>query len=253
MDIATPIGLIAGFALLAWAMLSGGELSTFIDIPSVIIVIGGTFSAVLVNYPLSSVLNLMRVVQNAFFGKESSMMATIDQLVELAEKARREGILSLEALLPSIEDQFLKNGLQHTIDGTEAETLKAILYSEVSQLEGRHGDGQKIVKSMSSLAPAFGMIGTLVGLVLMLKKLDDPSKIGVGMAVALITSLYGAVLANLVFIPLEGKLKFKTAGEVKRRELIIEGLLALQAGENPRLLRSRLQTFLAPKERKPVH
>jgi chemotaxis protein MotA len=180
-------------------------------------------------------------------------MTTIDQLVELAEKARREGILSLEALLPTIQDDFLKSGLQHTIDGTEAETLKAILFSEVSQLENRHADGRKMIKSMATLAPAMGMIGTLVGLILMLKKLDDPSKIGAGMAVALITSLYGAILANQVFIPLEGKLKDKTGEEVQRRELIIEGLLALQAGENPRLLRSRLQTFLPPKERKPVH
>ncbi|MBL8027213.1 MAG: motility protein A [Fibrobacteres bacterium] len=253
MDLSTPIGLISGIVLIAWAIMSGGDLATFIDIPSVIIVVGGTIAAMMINFPFGKLMNLFRVIPKAFANTNAEPMAIIDQLVEFSEKARREGILSLESILPNIQDPFLRSGLQLTIDGTDADTLKGILYAEVSQLENRHGDGQKTVKAISTLAPAFGMIGTLVGLVLMLKTLDDPTKIGAGMAVALITTFYGAMISNLITIPLEGKLKTKTTDEVRIREMIIEGLLSIQSGENPRLIRSRLQAILPPSSRKPVH
>ncbi|MBP7461649.1 MAG: MotA/TolQ/ExbB proton channel family protein [Candidatus Delongbacteria bacterium] len=250
MDLATIIGVLTGVALIAWSILLGGSLMTFVDIPSVMIVVGGTIAATLINFPLKNVLMVVTVVKNSFFHTDKSPSDAITQIVQLAEKARREGILALENYLEGVESEFLKGGIRLAVDGIEADTVRAIMETELSYLESRHKNGQYILEMMGSFSPAFGMIGTLIGLVQMLKTMDDPSTIGPGMAVALITTFYGALMANLIFIPLGGKLKIRSAQEIMIKELIIEGVMSIQSGDNPRIVEQKLKAFLEPKQRK---
>ncbi len=252
MDIATLIGIIASAVLISFAILSGSGVSFFFSFKSVLIVFGGTFGATLVNYPLSEVLAVMNVAKNAFLFQSGSAMQTIDVLVGVAEKARREGILAIEREIEDIDDKFMKMGVQFAVDGTEPETIRAIMESELAGMEDRHKLGRQIFEAMGTYAPAFGMIGTLIGLIQMLASLDDPSNIGAGMAVALVTTLYGSMAANIVFLPIAGKLDFRSREEIRRKELVIEGILAIQSGDNPRIVREKLLTFLAPKDREGV-
>ncbi len=252
MDIATLIGIIASATLISFAILSGSGVSFFFSFKSVLIVFGGTFGATLVNYPLSEVLAVMNVAKNAFLFQTGSAMQTIDVLVGVAEKARREGILAIEREIEDIDDKYMKMGIQFAVDGTEPETIRAIMESELAGMEDRHKLGRQIFEAMGTYAPAFGMIGTLIGLIQMLAALDDPSNIGAGMAVALVTTLYGSMAANIVFLPIAGKLDFRSKEEIRRKELVIEGILAIQSGDNPRIVREKLLTFLAPKDREGV-
>ena len=171
-------------------------------------------------------------------------------MVELAEQARREGILAIERHIDNIDDDFMKSGIQLAVDGSEPEVMRNIMENELNNLQNRHKLGQAIFTAMGMYAPAFGMIGTLIGLIKMLRTLDDPTQIGAGMAVALVTTFYGAVFANLIFLPIAGKLRTRSEKEVLERELIIEGILAIQSGDNPRIIRGKLLTFLAPSARK---
>ena len=250
MDIATILGIGAGLLMIAATSLlsTGGE--TFIDIPSLMIVFGGTMAATFVNFPIGDVIKVMKVVQKAFFSKEPNPEKLIDKLVELAEKARREGILAIERHIDELDDKFMKNGIQLAVDGSEPEVMRNIMENELSNQQNRHRLGQSIFTAMGTYSPAFGMIGTLIGLIKMLNTLDDPTQIGAGMAVALVTTFYGAVAANLIFLPIAGKLKTRSEKEVLERELIIEGILAIQSGDNPRIIRGKLLTFLAPSVRK---
>lgn len=249
MDIATLIGIIAAALLVLGSILTGQGVSFFFNLPSVMIVFGGAFGATLVNFPLSEVLAVINVAKNAFLAKSVSSVETIETLVQVAEKARREGILAIERELDEIDDPFMKLGIQYAVDGTEPETIRAILESELSSMEERHKQGKKVLDALGTYAPAFGMIGTLIGLIQMLAALDDPSQIGAGMAVALVTTLYGALAANIVFIPMAGKLEFRSREEVRRKELVIEGILSIQSGDNPRIVREKLKTFLPPAQR----
>jgi chemotaxis protein MotA len=249
MDLATIIGLIAAFLLIAISILTGQGVSFFFSISSVMIVFGGLMGATLVNYPLSEVLAVIRVARNAFLIRSAPPYETIDILVDIAEKARREGILAIERELDDIQDDFMKLGIQYAVDGTEPETIRAILESELTSMEDRHRQGKKIFEAMGAFAPAFGMIGTLIGLIQMLAALDDPSKIGAGMATALVTTLYGSLAANIVFLPMAGKLEYRSREESRRKELIIEGILSIQSGDNPRIVREKLKTFLPPQDR----
>ncbi|MFZ0392053.1 MAG: MotA/TolQ/ExbB proton channel family protein [Calditrichia bacterium] len=249
LDIATLAGLFGGTIIILLSIMVGGGLAAFINLPSLLVVVGGTIAAVLVQYPLNDVLNLVGITRQTLMSKSAEPQSLIETIVGFAEEARRDGLLALEKHIRELDDNFVKEGLQLAIDGTEPELLREILYTEVNNLEERHGKGHGILEAFGTFAPAFGMIGTLIGLVLMLQNMKDPAGIGPAMAVALITTFYGAVLANLVFLPLAGKLKERTREEVKVREMIMEGILSIQSGDNPRLVEQKLKTFVPPKMR----
>lgn len=246
MDLTTLIGIASGVGLVLMAILQGGGVAIFINIPSLMITVGGTIGATLINFPMSKVIGVMKVVKKAFFHKESSPENTIATLVEFARVARREGVLALEERLSGTDDPFFRKGVQLAVDGTPPETIRDILTIDLDSLQERHRAGQSIFTAMGTYSPAFGMIGTLIGLIQMLRSLDDPSKIGQGMATALITTFYGALMANLVFLPIAGKLKVRSEEEVLNKQLIMEGIIAIQSGDNPRVVEDKLKSFIAP-------
>ena len=252
MDIATLVGLVSGFGLIGAAIIMGGSPKMFYDTGSIIIVLGGTVASVLINFPLSDVLTVMNTTKNAFFHKDNPPEGLIQKLVNFATIARREGILALEAHAGDADDEFLEKSIQLAIDGTSPELIKDILTTELAFMEERHANGQGILQAAGTYAPAFGMIGTLVGLVNMLAALDDPSSIGAGMAVALLTTLYGAILANVFFLPAVGKLKVRSSNELLSKELVIEGILSIQSGDNPRVVEQKLKAFVSPTVRKRI-
>jgi len=249
MDLSTLIGLIVGFGFVVYGILSGGSLMLFVNWPSVFIVCGGTLGAVLINYPLADVLGVIKVAKNAFLHKEESPNAIIGTLVSFAETARREGILSLEQQAQTLDDDFLKNGINLAVDGTEPEYIKEIMSTELDYIAERHKTGAGIFENTALYAPAFGMIGTLIGLVQMLVQMSDPSTIGPAMAVALITTFYGALIANLICNPIAGKLKARSSNEILIKQLCIEGIMAIQSGDNPRIVEGKLKAFLSPSQR----
>lgn len=252
MDLTTVIGLIAGFAVILLGISQSGSVVSFVSLSSVMIVVGGTGCAVIVNYPINELVGVISVVKKTLFTKAQPITETIATLVSFAERARREGILALERHMEEIEDDFLAKGIQLAVDGTEPELMRSILTTELDYLEKRHASGASIFASAGALAPAFGMIGTLIGLVLMLQTMSDPSTIGPQMAVALITTFYGALLANLVFIPLTGKLRRRSDEEVLVKEMMIEGILSIQSGDNPRIVEQKLTSFISPKMRRAI-
>lgn len=249
MDIATVIGVIGGFGLIFLSIVIGGDPVIFINIPSIVVVLGGTVASALINYPLSDVLAIVGPLRNAFFNRDIDPTGLINKLISFATIARREGILALEGQVEGANDDFLEKSLQLAIDGTAPELIKDILTTEVAFMEDRHSRGQSLLSDMGAAAPAFGMIGTLIGLVQMLAGMDDPSAIGAGMATALLTTLYGSVLSNVVFLPLAGVLKVRTASELLIREIAIEGILSIQSGDNPRAVEQKLKAFLSPSQR----
>lgn len=243
MDIASILGVVIGVFLVLLAVKE--NIFLFWSPPSLMITFGGAFAATLINFPLSQIIRVSKVVRKAFFSKSPPLNATIDLIIELTEKARKEGILSLENELPNIKDEFLKKAFQYVIDGIDRQLLKDTLRKEIAFLEERHRLGQEIFVSMGTYAPAFGMIGTLMGLILMLHNLDDPKKVGPGMAIAIITTFYGALAAYLVFLPIAGKLKTRSNEEVLMKEVILEGVLSFHGGESPRVIREKLKSYLA--------
>lgn len=250
MDIATILGLILGIGFTVWGITDSGSLGDFWDLPSVVIVIGGTIAATLLAYPLNSLSSVGKVFQKAFLHKDVSANGIIEDIISLANVARKEGLLSLEEYGSKLDDEFLKKGIMLIVDGTDPELVRNILETELVFLEERHGEGQGMLESMGAYAPSFGMIGTLIGLINMLQKMDDPKAIGPNMSVALITTFYGSALANIIFLPLAKKLKVRSKSEVLVKELMIEGLLSIQAGENPRIIEEKLKTFIPPELRK---
>lgn len=250
MDITTVVGTVLGFGLVVFAMASGqGGLAIFIDVPSLLIVGGGTIAVTLMNFPLAIIRNLVKVTMRTFLFKQTQPGGAIDRIIEYANLARKEGLLALENKLQEVDDRFFAKGVQLVIDGFPAETVRDIMELEAEWQRARHSEGKKMLDALGSFAPAFGMIGTLVGLVQMLQNLSDPSKIGGGMATALLTTLYGAMAANMVFIPLAGKLEMRAAEEALLRELMIEGIVAIQSGDGPQLIKEKLKSFVAPKAR----
>jgi len=252
MDLTTVIGLIAGLSVIILGITNAGSVVSFVDTASVMIVAGGTLCAVVVNYPINELVGVISVVKKTLFTKTQPITETIATLVSFAERARREGILALERHMEEIEDEFLAKGIQLAVDGTEPELMRNILTTELDYLEKRHASGAGIFATAGALSPAFGMIGTLIGLVLMLQTMSDPSTIGPKMAVALITTFYGALAANLVFIPLTGKLRRRSEEEVLVKEMMIEGILSIQSGDNPRIVEQKLTSFISPKLRRAI-
>jgi len=250
MDLATVIGIVLSFGLVVSAILTGSSLIIFISVPSFLIVIGGTIGASLVNYPMNYVVGVVGVIKNAFFTSIQPPADVIAQFLDFSNRARREGILSLEPVVKEVDDDFLRKGLQLTVDGLDPETIQEIMETELAYLEERHQSGADVVAVMGTLAPAMGMIGTVIGLVQMLQTMSDPSTIGPAMAVALLTTLYGAILSNLVFNPIAGKLKVRHKQEQLVQEMVLEGILSICKGENPRIIEEKLNSYLAPKDRK---
>lgn len=250
MDVLTVAGIFLGLALVFGAIAAKGEggIGVFWDFSSLLITVGGSFSALLIRFQLDQVKMVFQITKNAFFTEVDSIADVIRLFVRLGHKARREGLLALEDDIEQIEDPFTRTGLQMVVDGLDQEIIKDIMYIQLESLESRHRLGQEMFKFWGALAPAFGMIGTLIGLVFMLVNLDDVEAIGPGMAVALLTTFYGALLANLIFIPIAGKLEMRSQAEVAVKEAIIEGVLSIQAGTNPRMLQEKLKAFVSPKE-----
>ncbi len=239
--------------LILWGILSGGSaVGDFIDTGSVLIVIGGGFAGTIVAFPLSSTTAFGKVLSKAMRPSDFKTNEIIGKVIDLANVARREGLLALEEAVNDIQDEFLQKGVMLIVDGTDPELVKNILETELSSLQDRHSAGKGYFDTLGSLMPAFGMIGTLIGLVAMLKNLSDPSSIGPAMAVALLTTFYGSLFANLIWIPLGQKLGVNSAEEQLIRQVMIEGLLSIQAGENPRIIEEKLKAFLPPSVRKTI-
>lgn len=249
MDIATILGIVSAFGLVVTAIFLGSGLELFISIPSLMIVLGGTFGSTMINYPLKQVIGVLSVVKNAFFKKTLSSEDLIKKIMELSHKARKEGILSLEADIKDEDDAFLQKGVQLSIDGLEPPAISDLLETEIDFIRNRHQQGAEVFTTMGTYAPAMGMIGTLIGLVQMLQSMDDPSTIGPAMAVALLTTFYGSVLANIVFMPIAGKLRTRSKEEMLVKELTIQGIISLTKGDNPRSIEQKLNAFLPPNMR----
>lgn len=251
MDIASVVGLLLGATVLVVAIMiaPGASFAGFVDLPSIMVVIGGTIAAVLICFPLKSFLRTGKVLKNVFFNRQSDVAGLIEQLVSLAETARRDGLLALEGRLDEISDPFVILGIQMAVDGTRPEVIEDILRTEMDAVATRHTNGKKLLDQMGRFAPAFGMIGTLMGLIIMLGQLDNPDNLGPGMAVALITTLYGAIGSNLVFLPCAEKLAIINKQELLSMEIVIRGILGIQSGENPRVIEQKLTTFIPPKLR----
>ncbi|MCL2119450.1 MAG: MotA/TolQ/ExbB proton channel family protein [Planctomycetaceae bacterium] len=249
MDIASIIGLIVGTVMILGSIImGGGTIGGFTDYPSIVLVAGGTICTILIAYPMSEVIKIMGVTKNAFLTKQKDVLAIINQLVSLSESARRDGLLALEGRIEEIDDAFLIMGIRMAVDGMSPEIVDAIMRTEMDAVEGRHEIGKSFYDALAKYAPAFGMIGTLIGLVLMLADMN-PDTIGSGMAVALLTTLYGAVAANFVFLPIADKLAYYSSRELLTMEIMVRGVIAIQAGENPRVIKQKLMTFIPPKSR----
>ena len=249
LDKLTIIGLVLGVVVIFYGIWLGGSLIIFLDMPSVYITVFGSFSAVLMSYSLEDVKNMPKIIAQSFKESNTSGKEIIVKFTELSRKARREGLLSLEDEISGIDDNFLKKGLQMVIDGIEPEIIKDILELEIGEMEDRHGKNANIFSTWGAFAPAFGMIGTLIGLVQMMQNLTDVTSIAKGMGVALLTTLYGTLLANVFCIPMANDLKRKSAKEVGIREMMVEGILSIQSGVNPRIVEEKLLTYLQPKVR----
>jgi len=252
-DLGVIVGLVGGTALMIVGILwGGGILSAFVSVSSIVITLGGALASLFVGHPLSRVLNMFTYLRLTLRQPNFQEERLISQLVTFSEKARREGLLALEDDLEELEDEFLRKGIQLVVDGTDPEIIKSILYNELNQVQARHQHGILLIDDFSKQAPAFGMIGTILGLVIMLARIEDRSTIGQGMAVALLTTFYGAMLSYLVFGPLKKKLEDRDGAEALVKEIMIEGILSIQGGDNPRILEEKLLCMLPPARRESV-
>lgn len=250
MDIATIIGFVLGTFLLVGAIVLTGSPMAFVHVQSMMITIGGTIAATAICFPIKSLTSLPHVMKNAFLHQDEALDNIVDIMVEFALVARREGVLALEKQLNEISNEFVTKGVQLAVDGTEEDLTRAILETELDYVLQRHSQGQRIFEKMGEFAPGFGMIGTLIGLISMALNLDDPSAIGPGMATALITTFYGSLMSNFIFLPIASKLKLYSEFEELEKSIVLEGVSSIQAGENPRLVKEKLQSFIPKNLRK---
>ena len=246
MDLATLIGLLSGIIIIVAAIWTGGSLMLFINVPSILIVCGCTIAATLIRFPLKTCLGAFKVALNAFRSRSEPPLNIIMQAVELAGVVRREGLLALEH--QPVEDPFFAKGLRLCVDGLEPEFVRKVLTEEMENTVNRHEGGQQIFRAVGDAAPAMGMIGTLIGLVQMLADMNDPKAIGPAMAVALLTTFYGAVIANLMALPIADKLGIRTDEEGLNKLLVIESISAIQEGRNPRVMEELLMSYLPGQE-----
>lgn len=242
MDLATLIGLLGAFGIVLYAMLSGGDIGMFINAPSLLIVLIGSLFVVLMKFNLGQFLGAIKVAIKAFSFKLTPPEDLIEEVVALADEARKGGLLSLEG--KEVSNRFLNKGIQLLVDGHDAEVVRTLLWKDLKQTIERHERGAKIFSAMGDVAPAMGMIGTLIGLVAMLANMDDPKSIGPAMAIALLTTLYGAMFANMIALPVADKLELRRAEEGMTKAMVIDALLAIQAGQNPRIIDSMLKAYL---------
>ncbi len=258
MDIMSFGGAIGGVLLLLFGLYStfhGGGITKhwlllYLHLPSALITFGGALASTMINTPIAKFKELIPAVKNAFIIKEKSPLETIQLLVSFAEKARREGLLTLEDEAEQLEDKFLKKGIQLVVDGTDPELVNSIMNIELNYLEERHNTAIQIVEWIGYCAPAFGMIGTVMGLIGMLPNLGgDPTALGPYLATALITTLYGAIAANLFIIPIANKLRTRSGEEILLKQVMVQGIMSIQQGDNPRIVQEKLKAFLAPKLR----
>ncbi len=247
MDLATLIGLVGSFGIVITAMLLGGSLSMFVNGPSLLIVFVGTLFVVLMKFSLAQFLGAMKIAVKAFSFKLISPNDLIEEVVELADAARKGGMLALEG--KEVSSNFLEKGIQLLVDGHDADVVRSLLKKDLTQTLQRHELGAKIFTAMGDVGPAMGMIGTLVGLVAMLSNMDDPKSIGPAMAVALLTTLYGAMFANMIALPVADKLTLRREEEARVKSMVVDALVAIQAGQNPRVIDSMLKVYLPESKR----
>src|SRR5690606_2497582 len=247
MDISTVVGLAFATVAIIGSILYGSPITTFIDIPSIFVVFGGVIGTTLVKWPMENVKQLASYYLKSVFTTPVDPKATIAEIQRLAETARRESVFALEKI--PVDDPFLKKAVTLAADNRPPEVITSILTLEISSMEERHGIGVDMLDGMGADGPAFGMIGTLIGLVQMLQNMSDPSAIGPAMAVALLTTFYGSVIANVFTIPVAAKLKRRSKEESTKMNIIVAGVLGIVAGENPRVIREKLDSFLPPKDR----
>ncbi len=253
MDIATIIGVLLGMAVVIGSILAGGSSAKmFFNIPSLAVTIGGMLCSTMIHFSLPQFLQIFSIVKKTIVTKIPSSSELIQKMVDFAAINRRDGALALEQELRDLNDAFFVKGMQMLVDGQDVDKIRELMNLEIQYLQERHATGKKILDFMGAAAPAFGMIGTLIGLVQMLSNLKDPSGIGQGMATALLTTFYGAFAANLLFIPLAGKLSIYSAAERTTMEMITEGICAIAHGENPTTVREKLQTFVSKSRREEV-
>lgn len=250
MDIATIGGLILGIsAIVVSYVLEGGHLSSVVQLPALMIVIGGTIGASTVATSFSTVTSIPTYLRIAMFGREGDPISMIGRIVKMAERARREGILGLENELETIKQPFFKKAIQLVIDGTEITVLKSILETEIAFIEERHRKGIELFRKMGGFAPTMGIIGTVLGLIHTLANTDDASRMASAIASAFIATLWGVATANLIYLPISDKLKMRNDEEMNTLELVMEGAVSIQSGDNPRIIRTKLMSFLKPDAR----
>jgi len=253
MNLATLIGFFGSLGMIVFSIMMGGStILTFIDIPSLILVVVAPYVMLFTFSSLSDVLGIFSIINITFRVPHFNEQGIITKLMAMSEKARREGLLALEEELEDLDDEFMKKGMRLVVDGTDGEIIRSLLENELNQMQDRHVAKIDILNMWGSLAPAVGMMGTVIGLIGMLRNLDDPSVLGPNMALALITTFYGALVANFLMIPWAGKLTTYDAMETKVKEMQIEGVLSIQAGDNPRILATKLLSYLNPSDRKAV-
>lgn len=247
MDLATLLGLIGSLAVVVIAVSLGSSTEVFINIPSLVIVVGGTLTIVMMKFSLKQSLGALKIALRAFVVKIDEPENVIKQIIQLAVVAQKEGLLALDN--QEVDDDFLNQGISMLVDGADRTVISTLLSKDFQQTQNRHAWGIKIFTAMGDVAPAMGMIGTLIGLVNMLSTMEDPSTIGPAMAVALLTTLYGAIIANIIALPIADKLKLRKADEGRNMAICIDGVLAINDKQNPRIIESMLETYVAPQQR----
>lgn len=251
LDLGSIIGFISGAAFVVMSLFmsasfDAAKVAKIFDGPSVMITFGGTVACVLIAYPLQRTLAALKGITIIFKESKIDLSDAIDKTITLANLARREGILALEETASNMDDPFLQKGIMLIVDGTDPELVKSILETEMAYIESRHNDTRGVWDFIGSMGPAWGMIGTLIGLIMMLQDMSDPDSLGPNMAIALITTFYGSMLANYVATPVSNKMKVFNNDEMLLKEILIEGVLSIQAGENPRIIEEKLKSFISP-------
>lgn len=250
MDIASFIGLFGGFAIIIFGAVLGGSARGLFHVPSLLITVGGSYLTLFLTYPLSYAVGVFRVIARVFHAADFHEREIVQRLYALAEKGRRTGLLALEEEIQDFDDDFVRTGLRNVVDGVDGDAIKALMESELTHMEDRHNTWISLLNSWAALAPGYGMLGTVMGLIGMLATLEDKSSLGSNMATALITTFYGSLVQNWFITPVATKLQYQHDLEVKSKEMVIEGVLSIQAGDHPRVLAQRLLTYLSPKMRK---